>query len=537
MNWRKIAASRSLLLIFILALALFLRLKGIQWGLPDSSHSYSYHPDESLITRHLSYMSPTSLNPHSFINPSLHFYTFGIVYQGMRLTMGIPSLKGTVPPADMARLFLAGRILTALMGAASIFFFYRIGKRWYGENTALLAAFFLAILPLHVVHSHFLTVEVPSTFWILIAFIFLSRVGRSASRWNYVAGGVASGFAAASKYTGILCVPAFLLGHLLMHRKSGIKALWDRKAILYLAVALITFAFADPYFFLSPGEVYKDIKILFATNIQATHISYPFPLLLVYGLGIPMAIGFLFGAVVALRKHETSDIIMLSYIALAFLLIVYAGTPFSRHVVLAAPFIVLIAARGFSFIFEKHLWAGPAKWIGFGRWIRGIGVTLLAFLSVWTFLYSYGYVHLMAQRDVRDVAAEWIDSNLPAGVSVGIGKPWFYTPPVNWFRYRIVRTDFDPKQLLSNKPEYVIITDFEYRKAAYTRRYFAKNYADSERFVQILEDQDMYGIKMVFEVTPRVAGLSFKKGYPPDDWMYVYPTIRLLERAPKPGLY
>jgi hypothetical protein len=88
MNWRKIAAPRSLLLIFILALALFLRLKGIQWGLPDSLHSYSYHPDESLITRHLSYMSPTSLNPHSFINPSLHFYTFGIVYQGMRLTMG-----------------------------------------------------------------------------------------------------------------------------------------------------------------------------------------------------------------------------------------------------------------------------------------------------------------------------------------------------------------------------------------------------------------------------------------------------------------
>ncbi len=525
MNWRTIAAPRNLILIFVLALALFLRLEGIQWGLPNSSHPYSYHPDESLILRHLSYMTPTSLNPHSFVNPSLHFYIFGIVYQGMRWTMGIPSLKGTVPPDDLAHLYLSGRILTALMGVMSVFFLYWIGRRWFGEKTALLGAFLLAILPLHVVHSHYLTVEVPSSFWTLIAFLFFAKIEQSSRVGTYIGGGVGSGFAAASKYTGILCVPVLLLGHLFIHRNKGIKVLWERRVLCFLIAALLAFALGTPYFFLAPSEVYKDIQILFATNIQSTKASYPFPLLLIYGLGTPMLLAFLFGMVIALFQRKPADIFMLSYVALAFTLIFFAGTPFNRHVVLAAPFIVLLVARGFSFIFETTFWRGSKKLIA------GFLALLLVFISLWTFLYSLGYVRLMAGRDIRDIAAEWIDSNLPGGSSLGVSKAWFYSPPLDWSRYYIERVGFNTQRLLLRQPKYFIITDFEYRKDAYIRRFFAKDYSESERFVKLLEDPNFYQVKKVFEVTPGIGGLYFKKGYPPHDWMYIYPTIRLLERS------
>jgi hypothetical protein len=525
MNWRTIAAPRNIILILILGLGLFLRLEGIQWGLPNPSHPYSYHPDESLILRHLSYMSPSSLNPHSFVNPSLHFYTFGIVYQGMRWTMGISSLKGTVPTHDLARIFLGGRILTAFMGVASIFFLYWIARRWYGEITALLRALFLTILPLHVVHSHYLTVEVPSSFWTLIAFIFFTRIEQTNRVRTYIGGGVASGFAAASKYTGILCVPVLLIGHLFIHRKKKMKALWDRKVIFYLIAAFLAFALGTPYFFLAPGEVYKDIRILLETNIHATKASYPFFSLLFYGFATPMLLGFLFGVIIAIYKRKAADIFLLAYIALAFLLIFYAGTPFSRHVVLAAPFMVLLAARSFSPLFERNFWKGYKKWIA------GVLALLMVFICLWTFLYSLGYVRLMAGRDIRDTAAEWIDSQLPSGSSLGVSRPWFYTPPLNWPRYQIERVGFNTRNLVFSKPQYFLITDFEYREKAYIRRFFAQDYSDSERFVKMLEDPDLYQVKKVFEVTPGIAGFHFKKGYPPHDWMYIYPTIRLLERS------
>ncbi len=525
MNWRKIAAPRNIILILILGVGLFLRLEGIQWGLPNSSHPYSYHPDESLILRHLSYMSPTSLNPHSFVNPSLHFYTFGIVYQGMRWTMGIASLKGNVPPDDLARIFLGGRILTALMGVASIFFLYWVGRRWYGEKTALLGAFLLTILPLHVVHSHYLTVEVPSSFWTLIAFVFFTRIEPSNRLGAYIGGGVFSGFAAASKYTGILCIPALLIGHLFIHRKKKMRALWDRRVLIFLIASFLAFALGTPYFFLAPGEVYKDIQMLLATNIHATKASYPFFSLLFYGLGAPMLFVFFFGVIVALYKRKPSDIFLLSYIALAFLLIFYAGTPFSRHVVLAAPFMILLIARSFSPIFEKEFWKGYRKWAA------AVLAICLVFISLWTFLYSLGYVRLMTGRDIRDTAAEWIDSNIPKASSLGVARPWFYSPPLDWSRYHIERVGFNRQKLLSRKPQYFLITDFEYRKKAYIRRFFAQDYEESELFVEMMEDPSLYKVKKVFEVTPGIDGLHFKKGYPPHDWMYVYPTIRLLERS------
>ncbi len=39
---------RMLLVLAVIVLAAALRVYGLRWGLPDSLHSYSYHPDEFL---------------------------------------------------------------------------------------------------------------------------------------------------------------------------------------------------------------------------------------------------------------------------------------------------------------------------------------------------------------------------------------------------------------------------------------------------------------------------------------------------------
>ncbi len=503
-----------------------MRLEGILWGLPNSLHIYSYHPDEALILRHLTVMKASgTLNPHSFINPSLHFYLYGILLRGLNTIGVVPPIKETLMPDELARLFLAGRLLTTMLGLASILLIFYIGKRWFEEKTALLSAAFLAILPLHVVHSHYLTVEVPSTFWILVAVLFFTRIEQSKGGLAYIAAGVASGLAAAAKYTGILCVPILLLAHLYIHRKKRVRAFLDRRILFFLMAVLAAFFLGTPYFFLSPIEVYNDILSLFKINIHAAKASYPIISLLVYSLGIPMILLAVLGMIIAIVKRKTADVFLISWIALSLILIFISGTPFTRHLVLMSPFIILLAARGSSFLFEKRFWRGSK------RWAMTIAALFLAFVCGWTFLSSYAYVSLMEKKDIRDIAAEWINNHVPIGASMGVVQPWFYTPPLDWSRYRMERTGFNSQRLLSIKPEYFVITDFEYRENSYIRRFFSKDYSDSEIFIKYLGNPELYHVKRSFEITPNISGISFRKGFPPHDWMYVYPTIRLLERS------
>ena len=49
------ALIRNAPLLFILLLALGLRLWGIGWGLPNATRLFSYHPDESLVAGEASY--------------------------------------------------------------------------------------------------------------------------------------------------------------------------------------------------------------------------------------------------------------------------------------------------------------------------------------------------------------------------------------------------------------------------------------------------------------------------------------------------
>ena len=162
---------KHLVLPLILLLAFALRIWGIDFGLPNTL----VRPDETTLVHRALAIAAGDLNPHFFRYPSLHFYTLAVVY-------GVYFLVGRVTGhfdgvedfqyeffTEPSTIFILGRLLTAFMGTASVALVYLIATKWRGRAAGVLSALFLSVSFLHVRDSHFLTLDVPSTwagrFW------------------------------------------------------------------------------------------------------------------------------------------------------------------------------------------------------------------------------------------------------------------------------------------------------------------------------------------------------------------------------------
>ena len=201
------ALIRNAPLLFILLLALGLRLWGIGWGLPNATRLFSYHPDESLVVG-----ASLTVNPFAFqFDPGFYNYgSLGLLLNSVAIHLG--EFAGLVPPGPAqgvpsATALLVARLVTAFLGVGTCGFLFGAGRRLYGAAAGIAAAIFYAITPLAVQHGHFATVDVPATFFVAGAIYFAVRhlEPSSCRPRDLLWCGLWSGFAAATKYnTGLV---------------------------------------------------------------------------------------------------------------------------------------------------------------------------------------------------------------------------------------------------------------------------------------------------------------------------------------------
>lgn len=516
---------KLLLLLSILIIGLSLRIMGLGWGIPCNGQPYPFHPDELIQIRSLSSFSFHSLNPHYFVNPPLFTYILGIYFLFLKLIGVIKIISINQSASSLGLLLLSGRFITVLFGMGTVILVYFLAFRWFNKFTGLLAAGFLAFLPLHVVHSHYLTVEVVGTFFIVLSFFLLSGLDKEVSKgvWYVVLCGLVIGFAAATKYTGFLVYfPGILT--VAKYRCSTNKKFkfLDSQVFYFSASVFLGFILANPYSLLAFPEFTKDIFKMFLINIQSPASSYPLSMLFMFCFGIPFLILSLYGIIVSIKLHSWGDIMMVIWIGMTSVLLIISRTPFTRHVVLLAPFLAIISARAIDktyFFFRNH------------NFIKKYIVTMvIGVIFIWTFLISFAYSSLMMHKDIRVKAADWIDNNIAKESTIGIGKGWFYTPPLNWRKYKVVQLNYHPELLISTNPKYLIFSDFEYRKNSYIRRFFGGKLSSSSRFFNLIFKSKHYKIIKLFERHPFFPFRKSGKGYPPHDWMYPYPTIIVIKQ-------
>lgn len=403
----------------ILVLALALRLWGLTFGLP-----YIIQPDEpSVEDRALAMWLDGTANPHYFIYPSL-YYDMQAVW-----ALVVGHIAGVVSP-DVLRhpllhkpfYYLAGRLLTALVGTATVFVTYLAG-RLFNPRVGLVAAFFLAVAAQHVEQSHYITVDATTGLFTILSAYCALRALRDGAASPVLWGGVAAGLAAGVKYNAALALVLPVLAVMLREGRS-----WPSRLRLAIGAALLcvaAFLLTTPYALLDHTSFLRDlhtISVHYATGHPGAegggnvlwYIRYLFD----HGVGPGGTVLALAGlvAIVSMRKVIGDDrrkgIVVLVFVVAYYILLCSTYVRFDRNLLPLSPFIALLAA-----VAAVALIPSLARVLRNYTVAGALVVLVAAVPSVYTAAFDdFTFTHQFSE----EVAVSWADAHLPRGAAIAI---------------------------------------------------------------------------------------------------------------------
>jgi len=440
----------TLAFLALILLALALRAPGLTWGVPLDPYTGYYHPDERKIAAG-AVAFPGDIQTRTDLRyPTGYHYAVGILALPLRWLW--PRLW---PEADVfLAVFMLARLLTLSLGILTVIGAYLLGRRFYGPPAGLTAAALLAILPIHVIHGAWATLDVPTAFLALLAVWRCDALMTRPSLRNSALLGLVSGLLIGVKYPGAVVIVPALLAHAIGRHRAAPEAGWLRAALapgslLYAAVTVAVTLLTTPTILLHPEHLLAAIRYESArqglgalSGIEAD--------LLVDALGglttvAGEALGWLFAAstVAALVRPTRREVVLLAFLVPYYL--VLGDRAGGRYLIILLPIYSLLAGR-----LVGLLWAriGPrplpraalAAAIA-GVWILGLAATASA-------------LRLRHQPDARTAAARYLAEHAPPGSTVCLIQPsegypqsW-KSPRVSDERYALVDCASQPDWVL-----------------------------------------------------------------------------------------
>lgn len=132
----------------------------------------------------------------------------------------------------------AMRLVHCLLGVASVWLTFRIGRRAYGDSVGLLAAAGYAFYPLAIVQSGELLSEPLGVFLFLVFLDFCLAFAASGGWWPALGAGLALGLAMLARANYVLMVPLFLLWSFVQFRRRP-KQLAQAAVVLVVAILVM----------------------------------------------------------------------------------------------------------------------------------------------------------------------------------------------------------------------------------------------------------------------------------------------------------
>jgi hypothetical protein len=328
-----------------------------------------------------------------------------------------PMIAGQTLGGDVGAV-AAGRALVAAFGVLNVFLVFRVCRPPMGTGPALAAAALMALNRAEVRAAHYITPDVPVVSALLALLLVVQREPRPGDPARM---GALTAIATAVKYSGLLIAPAAVVGVLTTPRRG-------RGLALFAAAALGTFVVAAPYAVAGLGRpgmgagLADVVGVYFGTAagdlegnkaVQGRGLALgdvagellvsvgPLPVLLaaVAALwGGPRRLAGAAGAVVAANV----------------LVLAFANLIYSRHVLVLAAGVVVLAAAGAAGLRER--W--PAT---FGSPV-GAAVLVLAVLLP-AARQSVPLAVAYARPSPADRVAEWIEGHAAAGSAVATSYP------------------------------------------------------------------------------------------------------------------
>jgi hypothetical protein len=511
----KAVLGHGVLLAFIGVGVLF-RVAGLDWGIPRplppgaTAYRNSFNFDEDNYLWGLTRMKPRDwdLDVRDLHWGALQFYlvagalqagqAFGYLARPWR-----PSFLDW-DPANFTKVYVCGRAVSACAGILSLVLIFLAGWKLQGVGAGLGAAALLAVSPLHVVNSHFLTSDVTMVLLLVAAFFFfLCSLERPATGF-YLAAGFLLGLAIASKYNAVFMVLLWVARDLLLR---GIS--WKPKILGYAALSA-GFAAGEPYAFARPRELLTTLyQAHFVTTASQSVFLPPWPRLILeqarnlasFGLQWPVAAAAVLGLVLCVARPSRKRTALAGAILLMSASLVFARWPLIRYTLPLVPLAMLAAAL---LVMELPVRAEWRSWI-------------FALLGSFSLLFSWAQVKVLMSEHPANAASEWIQTHIPPGSR--IGQIWLELPPLDAGRYelRALRGILpgDPAEMPDLNREYLVLDNLPIHP-------FAADF--SERL-----ERD-YTLLAEFRLDARIGALVFRERDAPHDWKYTHPVLRIYGR-------
>lgn len=185
----------------------FLRRIGLEFSYPLLTH-----PDESAILEPVHQMTINkTLNPGNFNRPDQILYIVNFVYLNVVSYLNFGKSIASTFLDNQYFFYFSGRLLICLLGSFVPIVAYKIGKE-FKPDFAKFAAVVFAFFPSFVIHSHYITPDIPITLFSLLIILFTIKYVKT-SNWNFlIFAGIFAAINTAEKYPGFLSLSIIFLG-------------------------------------------------------------------------------------------------------------------------------------------------------------------------------------------------------------------------------------------------------------------------------------------------------------------------------------
>ena len=406
-------------LALIVLIGALLRFVPITFGLPlDRAR-----PDEEVAIGRALGMVGGDLNPHFFDWGSLTLYLFALSFSAASWIHDHVAPSGPLAVSDY---YIVARGIVMIAGTLTIVVLFRLARIVTDDVTAAIAAFFLAVVPLHVRESHFAMTDTLMTLLATLALLLLLRAFHEAADSSdppgqrshvligFAAAGVTAGLATATKYSaGALLAPMAAVQVLLVPRALADSRWWRiwMPSAVFLAAMILGFLVGTPYAVLdypafSEGVLF-DIQHLesgHGPDLGAAWI-YHATRTLPAGLGVSICLAAIVGVVALVKQGGRDALIVLAFCAALYGSMANGRTVFFRYVLPLVPAVCLSAAAGVR-------WA--AAWLAARTRLAPATVAAVAAVAVATTasVNSVRLDQLLSRTDTRVLAGNWLTAQV-----------------------------------------------------------------------------------------------------------------------------
>ena len=529
----------------ILFLAVVLRLIGVNWGMP-----YIYHPDERFIIARGVYFFTGDLNPHFFNYPSLLMYIMFIVNIAVyAIGFVLGKFNSVEMFTDMYRsnpgiFYIPNRVIIVIFAVLTLYATFKLADYLYGRKTAFLSLILFTFLPVHIIHSHFVTSDVPCILFVVVSFYYSIKILDHDQNKNYILAAVFAGLAAGTRYNSgviILCVAfAHVIKTWLKSQGSiknrlfiAIKAVFASKIFIAGFLAIFIYLLTTPYTIFDFKEFWGGLRF----EMQHQRIGHG---LLFVGIGNKILYeifsvfqnwggSFLLFLMIAaslwkLVKLDKYTLLFFFWLCLHFAIIVTSNVFFIRYSLNIIPFCLILTAHMLVYFYESRQ-----------KVFKIISISFTGLVVIYLVSASLIMVKNTAATDPRTLAKQWIDDNIKHSESIGImssptGMKDRDDPPIGEGNYTIFREKY-LSQLINQAPTYLIISYFDYISYLRLRDKYDFSRDNYYELSRLFNNQTNYRLVKEFDAIPRLFGKDLLGKFPIHDMMYTFGVIKIYRKT------